>query len=262
MVRGREGSCNHPTMSTQAAFDATLLKRYDRPGPRYTSYPTAPQFTGSFGEAQMREYARRTNADAARPLSLYIHIPYCSSPCFYCGCNRIITRDQTKGSEYLWRLQREIALTAALFDPSREVVQLHLGGGTPNFLRPQQMAQLMGSLRTHFRLSYDPERDFSIELDPRSLEPQDIGELARIGFNRVSFGVQDFTPEVQQAINRIQSVEQTLAAIDACRAHHFRSVNVDLIYGLPRQTPDTFRTTLDTLIERRPERFEIGRAHV
>jgi len=252
----------HP-MNTFATFDADLLQRYDRPGPRYTSYPTAPQFTGTFGETQMREYARRTNEAEHRPLSLYLHIPYCSSPCFYCGCNRVITRDQKKGAEYLLRLQREIALTAGLFDPRREVVQIHIGGGTPNFLRADQLAQLVGSLRTHFNLSGDSARDFSIELDPRFVEPNDIERLAQIGFNRVSFGVQDFTPEVQQAINRIQSVEQTLAAIDACRANHFRSVNVDLIYGLPLQTPETFRTTLDTLIERRPDRFAIyGYAHL
>lgn len=251
-------------MSTQASFDADLLKRYDRPGPRYTSYPTAPQFTGEFGEAQMREYARRTNAEVAqRPLSLYFHIPFCSSPCFYCGCNRVITRDENKGTEYVQRLQREIALTAALFDPRREVIQVHIGGGTPNFLSCDQLALLMESLRTHFHLSAGSARDFSIELDPRFLAPGEIERLARIGFNRVSFGVQDFTPEVQQAINRIQSVEQTLAAIDDCRSSQFRSVNVDLIYGLPRQTPETFGTTLDTLIERRPDRFAIyGYAHL
>jgi oxygen-independent coproporphyrinogen III oxidase len=251
-------------MSTTLTFDPDLLTRYDRPGPRYTSYPTAPQFTGAFGESQLKEYARRTNEEPEpRPLSVYVHIPFCSSPCFYCGCNRIITRDQNQGAEYLRGLQREIVQAASLFDQAREVLQIHIGGGTPNFLQAQQLAQLMDTLRTHFNLSASPARDFSIELDPRCVQPGDIEHLAQIGFNRVSFGVQDFTPEVQEAINRVQSVEQTLEAIATARARHFRSVNVDLVYGLPHQTPATFATTLKTLLDSRPERFAIyGYAHM
>ncbi len=247
-------------------FDAALLQRYDRPGPRYTSYPTAPQFTQEFGEAQLREHASRGEeaGAAARPLSLYLHIPYCSSPCFYCGCNRIITRDEAKGARYLDYLKREIALAASLFASHREVVQLHLGGGTPNFLRAEQLAELVATLDHHFDLDATATtRDYSIELDPRFLRAGDIARLADAGFNRASFGVQDFAPDVQQAINRVQSVAQTLAAIDACRASGFRSVNVDLIYGLPRQTLEGFSRTLDTLLDVRPDRFAIyGYAHM
>src|SRR6185437_9802252 len=253
-----------PRTSVPLTFDAELLQRYDRPGPRYTSYPTAPQFTEAFGEAELFRQARQTNAEPTRrSLSLYFHIPYCSTPCFYCGCNRIITRDRNKAAVYLEKLQREIALVAPLFDRHREVVQLHLGGGTPNFLRTDQLAQLIATVRNHFNLSCSPARDFSIELDPRFLEPGDLERLAQIGFNRVSFGVQDFAPEVQSAVNRIQSIEQTLSAIVASRSNHLRSVNVDLIYGLPRQTLAGFRDTIDTLTLLRPDRFAVyGYAHM
>jgi oxygen-independent coproporphyrinogen-3 oxidase len=245
-------------MNGTTRFDADLLRRYDRPSPRYTSYPTAPQFNSTFGQPQLHDYARRSNEDAVpRPLSLYVHIPYCRAPCFYCGCNRLITRDPHKGTLYLGRLIREIGLLAPLFDPRREVVQVHLGGGTPNFLGPRELEALFTALRSHFKLSTASGRDFSIELDPRFVEAGDIEQLAGMGFNRASFGVQDFAPQVQQAINRVQSVEQTLAAISACREHRFRSVNVDLIYGLPRQTPEGFATTLDTLTAVRPDRFAI-----
>ena len=245
-------------MNTFARFDADLLRRYDRSGPRYTSYPTAPQFTSAFGESELREYARKTNEETApRPLSLYLHIPYCQAPCFYCGCNRLISRDPGKGAVYLEQLLKEIALAAPLFDRRRKLVQLHLGGGTPNFLRPEQIGTLVAAVRDRFNLSQDDTRDFSIELDPRYVACGDIEQLAQIGFNRVSFGVQDFAPEVQSAINRVQSVEQTLAAIYACRRSQFRSVNVDLIYGLPRQTLHGFAGTLDTLLAVRPERFAI-----
>jgi len=251
-------------MNSALRFDADLLRRYDRPGPRYTSYPTAPQFTGAFGESVLRDYAMRSNAGAAaRPLSLYLHIPYCESPCFYCGCNRLITRDREKGTRYLQSLQREIVLAAPLFERHREVVQLHLGGGTPNFLPPEEIAALIATLRGELNLSEAAGRDFSIELDPRFIAGGDIEHLARLGFNRASFGVQDFAPEVQQAINRVQSIEQTLAAIAACRKNQFRSVNVDLIYGLPRQTLQGFANTIDTLLGVRPDRFAIyGYAHM
>jgi oxygen-independent coproporphyrinogen III oxidase len=251
-------------MNRTIPFDADLLARYDRPGPRYTSYPTAPQFVSSFREALLREQARRSNQGTqARPLSLYLHVPFCQSPCFYCGCNRVITRDLAKGNIYLQYLQREIALAAPLFDRHRQVVQLHLGGGTPNFLRPAQIEGLLATLNSHFNLSDDPGRDLSIELDPRFIGMGDIEHLARIGFNRASFGVQDFAPEVQGAINRVQSIEQTLSAISDCRKHQFRSVNVDLIYGLPRQTLRGFAQTLDTLLTVRPDRFAVyGYAHM
>lgn len=245
-------------MNTIPPFDAELLRRYDRPGPRYTSYPTAPQFGLDFGEAEFRACAQRSNEDPIpRRLSLYLHIPYCHSPCFYCGCNRVITRDAAKGEAYLLRLLREVERVAPLFDRDRDVVQLHLGGGTPNFLSPDQLGDLMHCLARQFHLSGSAQRDFSIELDPRHVDTDGIAALARLGFNRASLGVQDFDPEVQKAVNRIQSVEETLAVVDACRAHGFRSVNIDLIYGLPKQTREGFARTLDTVIDMRPDRLAV-----
>jgi oxygen-independent coproporphyrinogen-3 oxidase len=251
-------------MENAPVFDPTLVRRYDRPGPRYTSYPTAPQFDASFGEAELREYARRSNEELIpRPISLYIHVPYCFSPCFYCGCNRLITRDPLKGERYLEYLKREIALAASLFDRDREVVQLHLGGGTPNFLDPAQLADLVDSVGRQFRFSAATVRDFSIELDPRHVDEGDIGALSAAGFNRASLGVQDFDPQVQRAVNRVQSVEQTMAVIEDCRRAGFRSVNVDLIYGLPRQTLKGFERTLETVIAAGPDRLAIyGYAHL
>ena len=239
-------------------FDPALLQRYDRPGPRYTSYPTAPQFSNRFGEAQLREAAMASNGDPIpRRLSLYVHVPFCLSPCFYCGCNRIITRDLSRADTYLARLYREIDLTAALFDRDREVIQLHFGGGTPNFLSPSQLREVVDTLRRQFHFSDSSERDISIELDPRFISPEDVAELATIGFNRASLGVQDFDPAVQAAVNRIQSVEQTVAVIDACRTSGFRSVNVDLIDGLPKQNPAGFARTLDTVVAARPDRIAV-----
>ena len=245
-------------MTAIPPFDAELLRRYDRPGPRYTSYPTAPQFGPDFGEAAFRETAKLSNGDPIpRRLSLYVHVPFCFSPCFYCGCNRVITRDKARAEPYLSRLVREVTMVAPLFDRDRDVIQLHLGGGTPNFLAPGQLGELVESLGRHFHFSGAADRDFSIELDPRSVKAGDIEALAFMGFNRASLGVQDFDPTVQEAVNRIQSVEETLAVIDACRASAFRSVNVDLIYGLPGQNRAGFGRTLDTVIAARPDRLAI-----
>ncbi|WP_372018157.1 oxygen-independent coproporphyrinogen III oxidase [Pseudoxanthomonas sp. 10H] len=245
-------------------FDPRLLQRYDVPGPRYTSYPTAPQFTPGFGEAELRQVAAASNGDPIpRPISLYLHIPFCTSPCFYCGCNRIITRDKTRGEAYLTRLYREIAMASTLFDRDRDVEQVHFGGGTPNFLDPAQIAEVVDVLRRHFSFARGPRMDCSIELDPRFVSPDEIGQLAAIGFNRASLGVQDFDPVVQQAVNRVQGVEQTLGIIEACRTHGFRSVNVDLIYGLPKQTLEGFSRTLDLTLQARPDRLAIyGYAHM
>ena len=244
--------------SRQIAFDAGLLRRYDRPGPRYTSYPTAPQFNADFGEAALREVARASNEDPIpRPLSLYVHVPFCFSPCFYCGCNRIITRDLSRGRAYLERLEREIALMAPLFDRDREVIQLHFGGGTPNFLDAAQLCGVVETLRGAFRFADSDDRDISVELDPRFCNPADMPVLAAAGFNRTSLGVQDFDPTVQDAVNRIQSVEETRAIVDACRGAGMRSVNIDLIYGLPGQSLDGFRRTLDTVVAMRPDRLAV-----
>jgi oxygen-independent coproporphyrinogen-3 oxidase len=251
-------------MTIPLSFDADLLRRYEGPGPRYTSYPTAVSFAAGFGQPQLEQHIQHSNAaPAPRQLSLYVHVPYCFSPCFYCGCNRVITRDVAKGATYLRLLEREIAALGALFDRNREVVQLHLGGGTPNFLRPAELAQLMACIEQYFRFGPPPQRDISIELDPRFLGSGDIAAYAQLGFNRASLGVQDFDPAVQLAVNRIQSVEQTLEVLAECRAHGFRSVNIDLIYGLPKQTAAGFARTLDTVLNARPERLAIyGYAHL
>ncbi|MEN1943671.1 oxygen-independent coproporphyrinogen III oxidase [Luteimonas sp. MJ293] len=243
---------------SQPQFDAGLLRRYDRPGPRYTSYPTAPKFNADFGEAELREAALASNGDPIpRRLSLYVHVPFCMSPCFYCGCNRIITRDLTRGEAYLTRLYREITQVAELFDRDREVIQLHFGGGTPNFLAPAQLAEAVDALRSQFHFSDHRDRDISIELDPRFIGPKEVAELAEIGFNRASLGVQDFDHDVQVAVNRVQSVEETFAVMEACRQHGFRSVNLDLIYGLPLQTRESFSRTLDLVLEARPDRLAV-----
>jgi oxygen-independent coproporphyrinogen-3 oxidase len=249
---------------TTPTLTADLLRRYDRAGPRYTSYPAAPHFSPAFDERALREAVRESNGDPIpRPLSLYVHVPFCTSPCFYCGCNRIITRDKSRAAPYLASLYREIDLTAAMFDRDREVVQLHFGGGTPNFLSGAELREAVETLRHQFRFTDSEERDISIELDPRTIDAAGVADLAAIGFNRASLGVQDFDPDVQAAVNRIQSVGQTAEVIEACRRHGMRSVNVDLIYGLPKQTPGGFAATLDTVIALRPDRLAVyGYAHL
>jgi oxygen-independent coproporphyrinogen-3 oxidase len=251
-------------MKTATAIDPDLLRRYDKPGPRYTSYPTAPQFHAGFGEAQLRAAAAASNGDPIpRRISLYVHVPFCTRPCFYCGCNRIITRDRSRSEPYLARLYREIALGAALFDRDREVIQAHFGGGTPNFLSPAQLQVVVDCLRRHFHFASPRELDLSIELDPRGLAPADVAALADLGFNRASLGVQDFDPAVQAAVNRVQSIEETAAVVQAARAAGMRSINIDLIYGLPKQTPDGFGRTLDTVLALRPDRLAVyGYAHL
>ncbi|HEY7642733.1 MAG TPA: oxygen-independent coproporphyrinogen III oxidase, partial [Steroidobacteraceae bacterium] len=245
-------------MSEALQFDAATLRRYDRPGPRYTSYPTAPHFGSQFTEEMLREEIQRINtAGKTRRLSLYVHVPYCFSPCFYCGCNRTITRDRSRARLYLERLKQEIRMLGDLFDRDHEAVQVHLGGGTPNFMRPGEISELLATLGNYFFLNASAGRDFSIELDPRHVAPADIAHYARIGFNRASLGVQDFDPEVQRAVNRIQSVEETQRVIDACRSAGFRSINVDLIYGLPKQTIGGFSRTLDTVLASRPDRLAV-----
>ena len=243
---------------------ADLLRRYDRPGPRYTSYPTAPRFPDAWDESQRREASAASNGDPIpQRLSLYVHVPFCNSPCFHCGCNCVITRDPARAEQYLGYLRREIGLVAPLFDLDREVVQLHFGGGTPNFLCPAQLHEVVSLLRRSFNFSNARDRDISIELDPRFVSPAQIGELAAAGFNRASLGVQDFDPAVQAAVNRIQHVEQTRAVVDACRASGLRSVNIDLMYGLPLQTLEGFDRTLGQVIAIRPDRLAVyGYAHL
>ncbi len=245
-------------------FDADLIARHDVNGPRYTSYPTAPEFDARFSEADYTAAARASNEDPIpKRLSVYVHVPFCFSPCFYCGCARIITHDRGKADGYLARLHRQVEMTAPLFDRDRQVVQLHFGGGTPNFLDAKQMAELVETLGRQFSFAADGTREFGIELDPRDVDASYVAMLARHGFNRVSIGVQDFDPAVQAAVNRIQSVEETRAVLDAARDNGFGSASIDLIYGLPRQTTASFAKTLDQVIGLRPDRIATyGYAHL
>ncbi|MHA6204633.1 oxygen-independent coproporphyrinogen III oxidase [Dyella soli] len=252
----------HPT--TAIAFDPELIARHDTAGPRYTSYPTVPQFHADFGEAALRAAIRATNAaPGPRPLSLYVHVPFCFSPCFYCGCTRIIARDPARADVYLTSLQKELSLVGPLFDPGRTVRQLHVGGGTPNFLDARRMRTLMGSLARHFHFSSDAEREFGIEVDPRYADGHYVRALGELGFNRLSVGIQDFDPAVQVAVNRIQGVAQTREVLEAARRSGFASVSVDLIYGLPRQTLEGFTRTLEAVIALSPDRIAVyGYAHM
>lgn len=239
-------------------FDPDLIRRYDASGPRYTSYPTAVQFTEAFTAARYRELALATNAcGTPAPLSLYFHIPFCDTVCFYCACNKVITKNRKRAVPYLDQLFREIALQGALFDRSRPVDQLHWGGGTPTFISHDQMRTLMRVTGEHFQLRGDDSGEYSIEVDPREADAETIGLLRELGFNRLSLGVQDFDPAVQKAVNRIQSEEETWAVMDAARREGFKSVSVDLIYGLPLQSLDSFATTIDKVIEAGPDRLSV-----
>jgi len=235
-------------------FDAELIRRYDRPGPRYTSYPTAPQFHAGFTAQDYAAEARRSNA-SGRPLSLYLHVPYCRSSCYYCGCNRIITRNRERGRAYLDRLLVEIGLQAELFDRSRPVNQLHFGGGTPTYYTPDELGEIFAALDAGFGMQRGPERDYGIEIDPRTADPKALRALVELGINRISLGVQDFDAKVQQAVNRIQSVEETERLVVEARSVGIRSINFDLIYGLPHQHVESFDRTLDTVLTLRPDRI-------
>ena len=239
-------------------FDRELIRRYDRQGPRYTSYPTAVQFAEGFGVPQYLEHAGRAGQgpDPA-PLSLYFHIPFCATVCFYCACNKIVTKNQAHAARYLDCLAREIESQAGLFGKRRPVEQLHWGGGTPTFLDQAQMQRLMDETRRHFSLRDDDEGEYSIEIDPRTVDAERVAFLRGLGFNRLSLGVQDFDPAVQRAVNRIQSEAQTLAIIDAARSARFKSVSLDLIYGLPFQSVDSFDWTLTRVIEAGPDRVSV-----
>jgi oxygen-independent coproporphyrinogen-3 oxidase len=240
--------------SAACAFDADLVRRLDRNGPRYTSYPTADRFAATYTAADYRSAAARRADDArTRPLSLYVHIPFCASLCYYCGCNKVITRDRAKAERYLGYLEREIDLHAHLLQGRVRVEQLHLGGGSPTFLAVEQIDALVRLLRGRFEFGANAE--VSIEIDPRTVDADAIAALAATGFNRMSLGVQDFDPAVQERINRVQSEEQTAAVLAAGRAHGFRSINVDLIYGLPKQTLQSVARTLDRVVALGPDRI-------
>ncbi len=240
---------------------ASLLQQYDRPGPRYTSYPTAVEFTERFDEGAYRERLRGAAPATAEPLSLYVHLPFCEARCTYCGCMTVITRKREVAARYLGYLEREVAMLAAELNGRRRVVQYHWGGGTPTYLSPSQIEQLHGCIAQHFDV--DPAGEIAIEVDPRVTTAEQLKVLHGLGFNRLSMGVQDFTPEVQEAIGRRQSEALTRALYDEARAIGFRSINLDLIYGLPLQTPETFSQTLASVVAMRPERIAVySYAHV
>jgi oxygen-independent coproporphyrinogen-3 oxidase len=243
-------------MQQTLVLDQALIARYDQSGPRYTSYPTAVQFNDGFGEEQYRAAAQASNA-SGRPLSLYFHIPFCDTVCFYCACNKIATKDRKRAQPYLDRVYREIAMQGELFDDRRPVEQLHWGGGTPTFISPDQMRELMAVTGRHFKLLDDDRGEYSIEIDPREVSDATIGLLREIGFNRMSLGLQDLDPAVQKAVNRIQTADETFGALSAARREGFRSVSMDLIYGLPLQTAASFIATLDRVVEAEPDRLSV-----
>ncbi len=245
-------------MTELVTFDPELIRRYDKSGPRYTSYPTAVHFHTGFGESEYRAYAGRSNnVRPPRPLSLYFHIPFCDTVCFYCACNKIVTKNRARAAPYLQRLHQEITMQGALFDRSRRVDQLHWGGGTPTFISHDEMRELMAATRRHFNLRDDDQGEYGIEVDPREADEATVALLRDLGFNRLSMGVQDFDPAVQKAVNRIQPQDQTLAVLEAARKHGFRSINMDLIYGLPLQTAESFGRTLDEIIAAGPDRLSV-----
>ncbi len=243
-------------MQQTLVLDPDLIGRYDQSGPRYTSYPTAVQFHDGFGPKDYRAAALASNA-SGRPLSLYFHIPFCDTVCFYCACNKVATKDRSRAQPYLDRVYREIAIQGELFDDSRPVEQLHWGGGTPTFISGAQMRELMAVTARHFRLLEDDSGEYSIEIDPREVTDETIGLLREIGFNRMSLGLQDLDPQVQKAVNRIQTAEQTFGALAAARREGFRSISMDLIYGLPLQTATSFIATLDRVLEAEPDRLSV-----
>ncbi|NIE67652.1 oxygen-independent coproporphyrinogen III oxidase [Burkholderia sp. Ax-1719] len=243
-------------------FRPDLLAKYGANGPRYTSYPTALQFRDDFDLDHYRRAAADPGA-ADTDLSLYFHIPFCDTVCFYCGCNKIATKNRARAKPYVQQLVREMALQAALFDTKRPVSQLHWGGGTPTFLSLDEMSTLMAATREHFALQPESEAEYSIEIDPREASAETIGHLRSLGFNRLSLGVQDFDPVVQRAVNRVQPLELTIDVMNAARANGFDSISVDLIYGLPHQDVKSFGRTLDTILLLAPERISVfGYAHM
>lgn len=237
-------------------IDANLIRQFDRAGPRYTSYPTADRFVEAFdGDAYRRALEERNIGILARPLSLYVHLPFCNTICYYCACNKIITKDHGRSAKYLRYLDREMALVEEAFGARQRIEQLHWGGGTPTFLNRQELRELMQGIRSHFVL--DPQAECSIEVDPRSANAETVQVLAEIGFNRISVGVQDFDSDVQRAVNRVQSYEQTAAVVEAARAAGFKSVNVDLIYGLPKQDTRRFHETINKVLVLNPDRIAL-----
>ena len=235
--------------------DTFLLKKYDRPGPRYTSYPTAPKFNESFGANEYIREMEENNLHNDTPLSLYFHIPFCDTLCYFCGCNMQISHNRQYIDEYVELLKKEIVSLKRHISSLRKVAQIHWGGGTPSYLEPDQMKNLFGTIRECFPFADDAE--IGIEFDPRGLTEAHISTLHELGFNRGSLGVQDFNPAVQQAINRIQTIEETAWTVETLKKYGFKSINIDLIYGLPFQTAQSFEKTVDLVVGMEPARFAV-----
>ncbi|MDX1598918.1 MAG: oxygen-independent coproporphyrinogen III oxidase [Marinobacter sp.] len=248
-------SSNESTLP-EFIWDEALIRRYDLSGPRYTSYPTAVEFNPSYPLGDMEKAAGRSKA-SGRPLSLYTHLPFCAHLCYYCACNKVITKQRHKAIPYVERVLKEAAIQSRLFGADRPVKQLHWGGGTPTFLPNDVMAHLMAGYSELFNLQTDEDRDYSVEIDPREVDQDTLATLWQLGFNRISLGVQDVNPKVQKAVNRIQPREMTEAVLNEARRIGFRSINLDLIYGLPHQTPESFAETLEAVIEMSPDRLSV-----
>lgn len=246
------GSVTFPDIELSEA----LIRRFDSSGPRYTSYPTADRFGTHFDELAYQQYlTERAGAPRNPPLSVYVHLPFCESLCYFCACNKIITQDHGRSAEYLRYLAVEMAMVAEHLGSDRQTEQLHLGGGTPTFLSAAELTQLMEALRSHF--NFTPDAELGVEIDPRTVNSATLSMLAGLGFNRTSFGVQDFDPAVQAAVNRIQPLEMVEAALQASRDAGFKSVNIDLIYGLPKQSMASFDRTLDHVLRLAPDRIAL-----
>jgi oxygen-independent coproporphyrinogen-3 oxidase len=246
------------TAAVAEPISEELLRRFDVSGPRYTSYPTADRFVEAFTAEDYGQALKLRSSGAmgrGQPLSLYVHIPFCESLCYYCACNKIITKHHDRATAYLRYLSREVDLHTAQLGVGQTITQLHLGGGTPTFLSDEELRELMGMLRRNF--TFAPGGEYAIEVDPRTIDAKRLDTLAELGFNRLSFGVQDFDPAVQKAVHRVQPAEQVFSLVEAARQRGFDSINVDLIYGLPQQSPESFDRTLAQVIELRPERIAL-----
>jgi len=250
---------NSAVPNNQVLIDTELVRKYDKPGPRYTSYPTADRFIEAYDMRAHETTLRQRSLTfgpitGQQPLSLYVHIPFCNTICYYCGCNKVVTKDHSRSAKYLRYLEREFALTAAMLDSNRRAEQVHLGGGTPTFLTSEELRTMMRQLGEHFELM---PGEYAIEIDPRTVDDEKIAALGQLGFNRMSLGVQDFNADVQAAVNRIQSEEETARAINVARKHGVISINIDLIYGLPKQTVIGFDHTLDRVLLLKPDRIAL-----
>ncbi|MDQ2076414.1 oxygen-independent coproporphyrinogen III oxidase [Marinimicrobium sp. ABcell2] len=245
-----------PLFTGPLLWDHDLIQQYDLSGPRYTSYPTAPQFRDSFTDEEFQAAVAKSNL-GGKPLSLYFHIPFCETLCFYCGCNKVVTNNTSRAKPYLERVAKEMAQQAQLFDTSRPVTQLHWGGGTPTYISDDEMTWLMEATRRHFSLVDDDQGEYSVEIHPGKVSASTMAHLRKLGFNRVSMGVQDFNPRVQKAVNRYNSVQEVSSLVSALREQDYRSISMDLIYGLPLQTLESVRETLDQVIDLSPDRLSL-----